>query len=160
MRCSAGNWCALAATTETACVPGTYSNALGLTVDTECYPCAEGFVCEASGITDLTGLECPAEFYCGSAVAAAADAVACEAGKYCPANSIQGIPCVQGTYQPDTQKDTCIGCEQGFFCDFMYSLGALSSQKVECLTGHECPDLTMSRPNPCGPGYYQDTAGL
>jgi len=113
----------------------------------------------------------------------------CPAGYYCPQGSINPIPCVVGTYNPNSStsgQDACLNCSQGKYCDEV----GLTYEKGICSKGYFCKsgspsktpaiNLTVSQnfidsygmcprghycpegtssPEPCPIGYYLDSEG-
>ena len=45
------------------CPPGTFSNRTGLTAESECTPCTQGYYCETDGLIEPTG-PCDEGKYC------------------------------------------------------------------------------------------------
>ena len=74
-----GNYCELGTEYPTPCPNGTFSNTPGLTADTECTDCTQGYYCNGVGLTAVSGdckqgevkqafecipLRCPCNAYC------------------------------------------------------------------------------------------------
>jgi len=86
-RCVAGSWCEAGVDAGTECVEGTYSSARGLTVDTECVTCPNGYECLTTGmqLTDVVAAPCPAGSWCGPGIdGSTLTKTTCGFGKKCP----------------------------------------------------------------------------
>ena len=81
--CPATEFCVGGTEVGEQCPAGSYADGIGLTVNTECNPCAEGFVCASTGMNKAAMLltPCPEGSYCGSAVVSDATATTCEIGR-------------------------------------------------------------------------------
>ena len=63
MVCPAGSYCPIRTLTPKPCPIGTFSVALGLTLESECQPCTEGNYCDALGLTLPKG-KCSGGYFC------------------------------------------------------------------------------------------------
>ena len=157
--CPPGQFCPNASSASTACLPGFYCNASGLSAVSG--PCQEGYVCLSAAVSprpndNVTGHACPK-------------------GHYCPLQSARSLPCPVGTYLNRTHataREDCQDCIPGLYCDmpglpvpvgsctsgYYCPAGQSISNPIPCPPGHMCPDGSES-PVPCRPGFYQDQQG-
>lgn len=124
--------------TQKPCPKGTYSPALGLKSEEECWICPGGSVCEpeTGGNQPLAGATtteklCQAGFYC-EPYAPVTTAKQCTAGSVCPPGSAFPQPCPPGTLQ---QESECVPCPPGQAC---YLYGQIKAKYKQCLAGHFC----------------------
>lgn len=158
--CSASYYCPISSTTPTACPVGTYSDATGLQDVAECNTCKSGYYCPNTTMNHAALVLCPAGYFCAEGISLAASASICDYGKKCPIGALEQVPCASGLYQDAQGQASCIACEIGNYCEFLYTLGTgLNSQKYTCPAGYMCPDATMGWATPCNAGYYQTSTG-
>lgn len=53
--CTAGYYCPLGTETPSPCPAGRYSDVQGLSMESQCSNCTEGYYCETTGMTNVTG---------------------------------------------------------------------------------------------------------
>lgn len=155
--CSNGHYCPEGSSAEVPCPIGTYRDAEGGTVLSDCFECPEGLFCPTEATVTPTANVCAAGFYCpeGQEVGSPT-AYACPAGYECPAGATIAIKCELGQYQPDVQQDHCEPCPAGSYCD-----GSDPSTHVVCPPGYFCPANTRySTEHPCPEGTYNDLSGI
>jgi hypothetical protein len=83
----AGSWCGVGVDAGTECLAGTYSSARGLTVDTECITCPNGYECATDGmvLTDVQAAVCPSGSFCEAGIdGSSVTSTTCGYGQYCP----------------------------------------------------------------------------
>ena len=111
--CPAGGYCLRGATSVSSCPSGKYNPEEGAKVADSCIVCLPGKYCFGSANPAPTG-ECTAGYYC-PAGSSSPTQNSVPVGHYAPAGSDFAIPCPRGTYQPSTQKEACIDCEEGSY---------------------------------------------
>ena len=180
--CPPGHYCPLstASGTDYPCPEGTYSNATGLVISTQCTECDAGFHCNSTGLTVPTG-PCSAGYYCRAGAMSptprqgnAADI--CPTGSYCTEGSSEPQPCPVSTFSPVTgltNQSDCTPCTAGHYCQ----LPGLNTTSGPCSAGYYCPEesnsptqiicpcgsycpLQSSRPVGCPLGTYSNSTGL
>lgn len=107
--CVPGKWCGVGTGSAggTECLKGTYSSANGLTEASECISCPNGFMCPNDGMIetdfDTASNQCDQGYYCGAGIdGVSTTKQTCDIGRYCPANSMEQLPCDAGHYQDST----------------------------------------------------------
>lgn len=161
--CPAGKYCTVSGGTSVAlpcpvgkycrfndvpisCDAGTYNPIEGGKNESACLPCRAGYTCPLTGMSDLTGFECPR-------------------GDFCPTGSIASMDCPMGTYNNFTCgtsiEESCVICPAGYYCNGTvepqpcvngeYCLEG-STEPRECPPKYYCPD--RSAPTVCPGGYY------
>nr|XP_054760398.1 neurogenic locus notch homolog protein 3-like [Lytechinus pictus] len=154
--CTVGHFCPEGSSLPTPCSNGTYNPSLNQDEFADCLPCQGGFYCNETGASTTSG-ECAAQYYCppGQVTPTPGDYL-CPTGHYCVANLATPTRCQDGTYQDDMGKDSCLTCEEGYFCDnTLYAVSDLSN--ASCPAGYYCPAGTK-RANqfPCPSGTYNN----
>ncbi|KAF6036715.1 hypothetical protein EB796_004987 [Bugula neritina] len=180
--CPPGSFCPAGTTysTEFLCPRGTFSNATGLSDDTQCSPCSPGYYCGVAGSTSPTAL-CDPGYYCQENATTStpnqgAEADVCPQGYFCPVGTSVPEPCVPGTYGDAaglSNVSQCTPCTAGQFCE-QYQL---SAPEGDCTAGFYCPEGSDLRtklvcpvghyclsgsviPSPCPPSTYNPSEGL
>jgi len=174
--CPAGSWCTCTydATNSycvsdaviTQCAAGKYckeGSSNGNTPCTEGYycpmgtfeeiPCTAGYMCDGTGNTAASLIDCPAGYYCTGGTTSSTKQP-CQAGYYCPINSRSMIPCEIGTYNPSTLKSAaadCLACPQGSTCTKRAQV-ADDISGFSCEAGYYCKDDKSK--DACPKGYY------
>lgn len=89
----------------TACPIGTFSNVLGLEMETECQPCPGGMFCDLTNLTAPSGA-CNPGFYCTVGVdtptpsgSHLGEGGICPEGHFCPGETTLPEGCLAGFYQ-------------------------------------------------------------
>ncbi|XP_038634726.1 uncharacterized protein LOC119954022 [Scyliorhinus canicula] len=166
--------------TQYPCPPGTYNGQTGIRSARECLVCPAGQHCNASGLTEPSGL-CTPGYYCtGGSTTDKPTANhltwnvslnstseykwcpeqyysiggLCPAGHYCPPGSPSPVPCDGGKYCSNPGLTMPSGeCLAGYYCD------AASTQPDQhiCPAGLYCPRGTAI-PVPCPPGTYGNSS--
>ena len=97
--CEAGKWCGAGVSAGSDCLEGTYSDARGLTLASECHNCPHGYMCETQGMLAADLVACTEDYYCELGVDnASTNKQDCPKGKYCVTGSAEAVPCVRGEY--------------------------------------------------------------
>ncbi|XP_077985306.1 uncharacterized protein LOC144439946 [Glandiceps talaboti] len=154
--CPAGYFCEQATGDPEPCPPSTFNNRTGITSESECMQCLEGYYCDVPGLDFPTG-PCDPGFYCtlGSNSSHPSQTSAaggpCPAGSFCESGSSMPILCVAGEYNPIEAQDACLDCPAGYYCE------EGSVNITECPSGHFCPQNTeFAEQNPCNNGTYNN----
>lgn len=158
-----------------ACPPGTFNDVLGAESEQDCFPCLPGMYCGFSGLSAPTG-PCDAGWFCQRGSSSNRPMVnssnptlcpfvgvggICPLGSYCPAASIQPIPCEPGRFCSSLGLNSSTGdCAAGFLC---YS-GASTPTPTDGITGEVCPPgffcpSASSQPTPCPIGTFSNQVG-
>ena len=148
--CPVGHFCPLQSQYPQRCPIGTYSNDIGLSLQSQCLPCTPGSFCSSSGLHEVTG-PCAAGYYCTvGAQLSTHDTIPdltggqCPEGHYCPENTAYPIQCPAGTYMSSSANtgELYFNGTQ-IFCDL-------------CSAGHACPIRGMSAVGNtlCSEGYF------
>jgi len=115
--CPPGHYCLVGENEATPCPAGFWQPDNGTYTRSQCLICEPGYECYETGISDLTGYECPVGHYCTEGTVDAypcpkgtfwnstefqadnyGDCNACPAGHYCPEGTIDPIRCSDGEY--------------------------------------------------------------
>ena len=154
--CPDGYYCPEGSAAATKCPIGTYRDAEGGTVLSDCFACPEGLYCQTEALVSPTSFECDAGYYCPeSQTSATPTAYICPAGSYCPAGAKIAKKCDLGYYQPNEGQSACVDCPAGNYCD-----GSDTSTYITCIIGYYCPDNTRyANEHPCPEGKYLDETG-
>ena len=132
-------------------------------------PCKPGYICDGTGNTDLTMLDCPVGYYCKGGTTSATK-LGCEAGYFCPINSHMQVPCEIGFYNDQTlsvDSSACLPCPAGASCStrgqatpsyasFSCEAGYYCESDLDkdpCPAGYYCP-INSATPTVCPKGYY------
>ncbi|XP_077985305.1 uncharacterized protein LOC144439945 [Glandiceps talaboti] len=160
------------------CPIGTYSNATGLTSESECYLCTPGFYCETPGLTDPTG-PCDEGYYCPAGMNIS-NPFPCSPGYYCVVGSFEETECDSGYYQDESGQGECKECNAGYYCDradapvtdysiYQCTIGYYCPNGTEYETQYGCPNGTYGTANlleradqcdPCPEGKFCRGTGL
>ncbi|KAJ1432528.1 hypothetical protein B484DRAFT_327254, partial [Ochromonadaceae sp. CCMP2298] len=150
-----GHFTLTGASQQTECEAGTYT---GLTKQTACVDCPEGFYCPDSGMTAYQNYTCPAGYYCAEATSSP---TRCPPGSYSPLtgnrNVSQCTPCTSGYYcELDGLTEVTGPCDAGYYCTIS-SISKVQATVTDtggpCSKGHYCLSGTGS-PTPCPRGTY------
>ncbi|EQC38608.1 hypothetical protein, variant [Saprolegnia diclina VS20] len=179
--CPAGSFCPTNTSLPQPCPVATYSNVVNLTSSSQCALCSPGAFCNATGLTQPTGL-CASGYVCtgGSPIANPINQTfgsLCPPGNYCPVGSATGTKCPIGTYRPTLQgeSDSLRRRECVMLGTIALSLPrrlalwmgatAVSPNDQEelwagqCPVGTFCPNAT-ALPTPCEAGHYCASSDL
>lgn len=135
--CPAGHYCPPKADDKVykgelyPCEAGTYNPWTKKIYQHDCLDCDMGYYCNETGIANITGMDCPA-------------------GYFCPPRTVDPFPCPAGTYQSSIgaiEEDSCEGCPLGKYCPE----GA--AYPHDCEDGYFCP-YRAAAPVTCSGGYY------
>ena len=166
--------------TQFPCPAGTYSDATGLTTDTQCLACPAGKGCEPGTNANTNPQKnCLPGFYCPQG-SKSPKGVPCPAGSYSNAYGNQAVgdcssTCDQGYYCVSGSDRVTGECQEGYYCPagstnatyrpcpagtfstlrMLYS----SSQCLTCPMGYYCPLATVV-PILCPAGTYNNGYGL
>jgi len=155
--CPPGKYCTLGTKLPQLCPQGRYSNNTGNKAESDCIQCTNGSYCQGLGNTKPTGL-CDPGFYCPSGQHSSKP-FACTKGHYCSRGSPAPIKCPSGTYQDETQKDSCKMCPEGYYCDNTNDLSSFTPYL--CPKGYYCPNGTkFSTQYGCPNGTYGNATKL
>eukprot|EP00704_Kipferlia_bialata_P000894 g894.t1 len=131
--CPLGSYCPEGSSSDTPCPDDTWTTFTGASSSDQCGPCAAGFVCTSSSIS-----ECPV-------------------GYYCPLEE-NPVACFEQTYNPTagaSSSDACLPCPAGYLCD-EEALSDLDGSL--CAVGYYC-EQGVSDAVPCPGGTYRSSAG-
>lgn len=146
---------------------------------TAAYPCGEGYYSQA-GAQSCT--LCQAGYVCSGTTQAASayeldankcggskceiwlsniyQTAACDAGHYCPTDSLLMIPCPRGTYRdlsdntPATTVSACINAGAGYYADREGMTSTMISENL-CAAGYYCPAGSRDKhAQACPPGTF------
>jgi len=153
--CDPGKWCQNGIQTD--CVAGTFlpSKGTGTVGASECLSCPLGKFCPNPGQSTVPDI-CPDGYICGAGQTSGT-VTACSIGFRCPAGSFQNVYCPSGEFQNEGGKPTCKPCTAGNFCEYDFTTGTPS--ETTCPIAHKCPNTSMSKPQICLEGTFQDTTG-
>ena len=165
--CPQGYWCPALTKlrNEFPCPLGTYGASPGLDEETDCTACPPGHYCDALGLTEPTGL-CDAGYFCsGGSKTPTPPSGLCPAGKYCPRGTTSLQNCPVGTFslsQGLTDDSECQPCPPGSYCANPGQVGLAAASP--CDPGFVCLGGSTTR-NPtdgiqgfqCGVGVYCPT---
>ena len=155
--CPVGYYCVRGTHTPVACPLGTYNRNLNGVNVSSCIACDEGYYCDELAL-DSPYMECDEGYYCpsGSITPGVAPSAICSEGTYCPTGSASENNCPAGSYQPDTQSNSCLDCPAGYYCN-----GDGNTDYTICPAGSYCPTNTTSATSfLCPAGTYSNTQGL
>ena len=129
--CPVGSYCLAGVQAPTACPLGTFNDAPGASVASNCTKCPPGYFC-GPGTADYSLTVCPPGYACpeGTPSQDNTDTKPWDAAM-CPA----------GTYQPYTMAQNasaCLPCPAGFYC------AQNSLAPSVCPAGYYCPQGTQS----------------
>jgi len=121
--CPQGSYCVEGSSTAISCPIGTFGASVGLTVDTECFPCLPGTYCSQVGLKAPDGL-CDMGYFCkqGATSPNPTDGTTgnvCKAGGFCDMGSFESVSCKPGTFNSKTlatSEAECIACTPGKYC--------------------------------------------
>jgi hypothetical protein len=119
----------------TPCGAGNYQPYFGATSSANCLVCPAGTSCPNDANVVYTLVTCTAGYICDQNVE-----TPCDAGMYCPQNTLVMLKCPAGTYQADTAQTTCDSCPEQFYCPSGDTVGTITP--VDCPDGHYCPEGT------------------
>jgi hypothetical protein len=172
--------------TETPCAKGTYGDARGLTLATDCKACLQGYYCpEGTAGQPTNSLICPKGHYCPTSTGdyknfpcpagdyynnlgavLEAECVLCPAGRYCSGGTddpfLDGYICPRGHYCEQGDSNAPVPCPAGKYTEEEGSTGLEFCKS--CPAGHYCTSGTHT-PTPCDPGFFnpmtekQDVSG-
>ncbi|XP_013391352.1 uncharacterized protein LOC106159584 [Lingula anatina] len=157
--CTAGYYCGQGTLDPMACPNGTFSNATGLSVVTQCTDCTEGYYCNGVALIEPSG-PCSAGYYCptGSSVETA---VVCPIGQHCPQGSARPLDCVAGTYTDIEGAAVCQECPEGYYCiPEVVIPGSVNSIMTTCPEGFYCPNGTGHNWQACPAGTFSNVTNL
>ena len=157
--CPPGQYCGAELYEGMRCPKGTFSNTDGINSTQSCSQCPAGSYCPQPGATSVLD-SCDAGYICdGAAIsknpnseselnnanANAANGL-CPVGYYCPAGTVEALPCPLGTFGSVAgleEKSDCSDCPGGYFCD------------EEGLTWESISDANQLKDDyKCDAGYY------
>ena len=166
--CPAGSYCPEGLSNNPRpCPAGTFSEDIGLKLETDCTICTLGSYCDTEGLTTPSGL-CDPGYICreGSTTSQPdedptdpnAVGYKCPKGGYCLKGSYQSIACPPRTYNPfEAQMDAsnCLFCNAGFYCppQLNVTTTGLEENGIPCPAGYYCPQGSYYY-LPCGAGNY------
>ena len=109
--CPLGHFCPTGSASETPCLVGTYRDATGGKLETDCTKC-DG--CNERGLTKKAAytIKCLPGNYCPDDKTI----IICEKGYKCGINAVDHTICPLGEYQPNPQQSFCLECPEGFYC--------------------------------------------
>ena len=136
--CPAGKYCPRGTETPRLCPQGRFSNNTGNSNKNNCSLCTEGSYCETEGLIKPTAL-CSAKYFCPPGEKQDKNN-SCTKGHFCPEGSPEPVKCHSGTYQDQTQQDSCKLCPAGYYCDTKDDLSEFTS--YICPNGFYCPNGT------------------
>lgn len=112
--CSPGYFCPLRSTNsqEFPCLPGTYSNAVGLYDINQCQPCPKGHSCL---VATTIPLPCAAGKYAPVGLNLSSLCLLCPSGCYCGSGASEPIECGM-KYYSDVGASVCTICSAGHYC--------------------------------------------
>lgn len=138
-------------------------------------PCPRGKYCSSTGLSEPDG-DCVAGYLCvEGSTSATPTGSRCALGYYCPAGTLQALPCPAGTYSSSVGLPSVSGCSvcpggrscstsalvasdgvclQGFYCPS----GSVTGMAVVCPIGYYCPSGSSSA-TACASGMYQPREG-
>lgn len=121
--CLPGYYCPSGSRAMLPCPAGTYSSSWYNTALSACTLCDDGYYCEKSAAISRTG-RCDAGYYCKKSANSAVGFVTarplsqiCPKGYYCPAGTLDKIPCADTDYQDLQAQASCKSCPAGYWCD-------------------------------------------
>ncbi|XP_069122179.1 multiple epidermal growth factor-like domains protein 6 [Argopecten irradians] len=157
--CPEGSYCPLGSDQPIPCAAGSFSNVTGLTAQSECTNCTDGFYCPTAGMTETT-LQCWGGYYCPTGMAVPnPGAYICPMGMHCPNGSEIYKECPDGFYTNYTGASSCDVCPAGFYCLPVQPYNdTLNAQ--DCPNGYYCPAGTGINWMSCPSGSYSDQSGL
>ena len=93
---------------------GTFNPYVGLTMAADCTPCTQGSYCGSEGMNATTG-PCEPGYFCPAGQNASRPTdFGCPVAHYCPLNSSEPTPCMNGTYMNHTLAAECYVCPVGW----------------------------------------------
>ena len=158
--CPSGHYCPEQSFIPLPCPPGTFLNATGNSVESQCRPCTAGYFCGSPGLVQPEG-PCLNGHYCpGGQNTSSPNEFICEAGHFCSLASPEPSRCPSGTYQDLARQSACKTCPPGFYCNSS-TVPITSLAGRECLEGYYCPNGTKFESEfPCPIGTFSNISGL
>jgi hypothetical protein len=148
--CPIGNYCPAQSQHPSRCPIGTFSNDVGLSMQSQCVQCTPGSYCGSSGLHQVSG-PCDAGFFCTlgaqlSTHASVTDSMGgvCPTGHYCPVNTAYPIECPAGTYMSSTGNTGNI-----FYNGIQIYCNLCTAGRACTITGLSGPGNTL-----CNEGYW------
>ena len=102
--CPAGHYCPKGTSIPIPCPIGTNSSSRGLTKQSDCPACVQGYYCPTTGTVHAT-LLCNAGYYCPAG--SSSSMLICPTGSVCPTGSWEPTICKAGYYQDLQQQSIC-----------------------------------------------------
>lgn len=151
--CPSGHYCPLGSSTPTACEAGTFNPKTKKSRPGDCVPCRAGEYCPFEGASQTEG-GCEEGYFCtNSSTTPTPASNVCPPGSRCPEGTKYPHICVDGTYQEQEGKGSCITCPAGNVCN------SNSTSPNSCPVGNYCPQ-GRGYPLFCAAGTYGSEPGL
>ena len=133
--CPSVHYCPTSSAQPTPCPIGTYRSLTGATAISDCLDCTPGSFCNATGLSQPSGL-CKPGHYCKLGAINAAPVGnptgdICSRGHFCVQGSVQPVACAAGSYNDVYGAEQCKICPDRYFCP------ANSTGYIE----NECPEV-------------------
>ncbi|GMI47466.1 hypothetical protein TrCOL_g9641 [Triparma columacea] len=147
--CEAGKY---SSTTAAITCQGTFSSSLA---STTCEGCAEGKLSPAGSTQCFDACPPPTLPTDGQAC------IGCKSGEYVNTELKECFPCAQGSYQPESNQDSCIDCPDG---QTGLTFGAKSLEEAACVAclcpvGTRCDPADNEKCIPCLAGTHAPLFG-
>ncbi|XP_071505045.1 uncharacterized protein [Diadema antillarum] len=171
--CPAGSYCPEGTDSPIHCPEGYFSPNIKLQSVEECLNCTEGYFCNQTGLTEVSG-PCSPGYFCEEGSTTPYRQI-CPEGHYCGLATFDPTPCPNGTFFNDTgisTEEECFHCTPGFYCNglglveptaecdpgYYCPQGSSHAKAVICPIGKQCP-LGSAEPQDCIAGSYTDSEG-
>eukprot|EP01022_Parablepharisma_sp_SALTPOND_P014589 TRINITY_DN199_c1_g1_i1.p1 TRINITY_DN199_c1_g1~~TRINITY_DN199_c1_g1_i1.p1 ORF type:complete len:4309 (-),score=431.50 TRINITY_DN199_c1_g1_i1:34-12960(-) len=151
--CPKGAMCPQGSAAGQPCSAGKYSNAKGLTSDSDCSSCPAGSYCVGEVKAGVTGT-CDEGYYCPSGSSSSKEHAA-SPGYYSPGSTGAQSICSAGQYTANSASSKCTSCPASYYCSGSGNTGIFT----DCTKGHYCP-LGTGSPKNCPAGTYNPVYGL
>ena len=149
------------------CLPGSFSDQVGLQAATDCTICTLGTFCNTEGLTTPSGL-CDPGYICYNGSNTSQPIITmenrdgdpmgeiCPVGGYCLSGSYKSTPCPPKTFnnqEGQLDESNCQFCNAGNYCPPNTDSTGLDTEGLPCPAGYYCPQESYYV-LPCGAGNY------